>query len=63
MSRDLPTRNFKWMTDGELTNWKDRCEKDGVESILQVDLEYPDELHDLHNGYPLAPENIIPTCT
>jgi len=22
--------------------------------------EYPDELHDLHNGYPLAPEHIIP---
>ena len=23
-------------------------------------LEYPAELHDLHNDYPLAPENIIP---
>ena len=26
--------------------------------ILQVDLEYPKELHHLHNDYPLAPENI-----
>ena len=26
--------------------------------ILQVDLEYPDELHVLHNDYPLAPEKL-----
>ena len=24
--------------------------------ILEVDLEYPDELHELYNDYPLAPE-------
>ena len=27
-------------------------------SILEVDLEYPKELHDLHNDYPLAVEKI-----
>ena len=26
--------------------------------ILEVDPEYPSELHDLHNDYPLAPEKI-----
>ena len=26
--------------------------------ILEVDLEYPTELHDLHNDYPLGPEKV-----
>ena len=26
--------------------------------ILEVDLEYPEELRELHNDYPLAPDKI-----
>ena len=26
--------------------------------LLEVNLEYPDELHELHNDYPLAPEKL-----
>lgn len=26
--------------------------------ILEVDLEYPEEIHNLHNDYPLGPEKI-----
>ena len=24
--------------------------------ILEIDLEYPEKLHDIHNDYPLAPD-------
>ena len=27
--------------------------------MLECDIEYPDNLHDLHNDYPLAPEKIV----
>ena len=29
--------------------------------ILEVDLEYPHNLHELHNDYPLAPEKVTLT--
>ena len=31
-------------------------EKSPIGYFLEVDLEDPDELHELHNDYPLAPE-------
>ena len=33
-------------------------EKRSIGYFLKVDLEYPDELHKLHNDFPLAPEKI-----
>ena len=33
-------------------------EKGPIGYFFEVDLEYPDELHELHNDYPLAPEKI-----
>ena len=33
-------------------------EKSLIGYLLEVDLEYPDELHKLHNDYPLAPEKL-----
>ena len=53
MSKLLPTHGFKWMKMDELETWElHSC-------ILEVDLEYPKSLHDLHNDYPLAPEQIV----
>ena len=50
MSKKLPIGNFKWMKD--FNDWRN------IPCILEVDLEYPKELHELHNDYPLAPESI-----
>ena len=58
MSKPLPTDSFKWMTDEELENWSKVSNKKGKGCILEVDLEYPEKLHDEHNDYPLAPERL-----
>ena len=57
MSQYLPTGGFKWLNEKEvnLSKFDNEFEK-GL--ILEVDLEYPKELHDLHNDYPLAAEKI-----
>ena len=51
MSQRLPIGNFKWLNPEivNLGNYSEESEK-GV--ILEVDLEYPEELHHLHNDYP-----------
>ena len=61
MTEKLPTHGFKWLSSGEMENlfnnqivqvWeKTPC-------ILEVDLEYPEKLHDSHNDYPLCPERV-----
>ena len=52
MCKPLPTKWIEWMYEEELKDWESQpC-------ILEVDLEYPEKLHDLHNDYPLAPERI-----
>ena len=33
-------------------------ERNPIWYFLEYDLEYPDELHELHNDYPLAPEKL-----
>ena len=33
-------------------------ENSSIGNFLKVDFEYPDELHELHNDYPLAPKNL-----
>ena len=60
MSQYLPTGNFKWMSDKEISKMDlGKYKADGKKGlILEVDLEYSQELHDLHNDYPVTPEKL-----
>ena len=58
MSQPLPVSGFKWMSKSQIEKWEQFSNQEGCGCILEVDLEYPKELHDRHNDYPLAPERI-----
>lgn len=51
----LPTGGFKWLKQFTIRDLANLTER-GV--ILEVDLEYPEELHDFHNEYPVAAKKI-----
>ena len=58
MTQYLPYGGFKWLSKKEIDEFNLNLVKENssVGYILEVDLEYPSELYDLHNAYPLAPE-------
>ncbi|CAB4036937.1 Hypothetical predicted protein [Paramuricea clavata] len=58
MSQYLPSGNFKWEEDLESLNYKDFLGDSPRGLVLEVDLEYPSELHNLHKDYPLAPHKM-----
>ena len=60
MSQYLPTGGFRWMTQKQIdkTNLALYKEDSKKGLILEVDLKYPNKLHNLHNDYPLAPEKV-----
>ena len=60
MSKPLPTHGFRWLSRDEINRLDiDKLnEWDENGYILEVDLEYPAELHDKHNDYPLAAEHL-----
>src|SRR3989441_196512 len=60
----LPVSDFRWLSWPEM---KKLVYIDGIQSVpddaeigyaLEVDLHYPQHLHDKHNVYPLAPEHL-----
>ena len=61
MSEKLPTHGFKWLSCGEMEElFNNRVIQvwEKIPCILEVDLEYPENLHDLHNDYPFCPERV-----
>jgi len=63
MSEKLPTGNFNFLTPEEIANFRvqDIADDSKTGYVLECDLEYPDDLHESHNDYPLAPESILIT--
>src|SRR5690606_23052152 len=61
MANYLPYKNFKWESANEFDEEKIMKLEDesDIGYFFEVDLDYPKELHDLHNDYPLAPENLL----
>ena len=58
MSGYLLYGGFKWLKSVDNFDVNSISEKSPTGHILEVDLKYPDELHALHNDYPLAPEQL-----
>ena len=60
MSQYLSYGSFKWLSDEELNKIdQGKYKEDSREGlVLEVDLEYPKDLHELHNDYPSAPQKI-----
>ena len=60
MNQYLPHSGSKWLNQKEIY----RCDVNSIEEnsfigyILEDDLKYPKELHELHNDCPLAPEKL-----
>ena len=58
MSQYLPYGGFKWLSYEEINRFDVNAIEENSSNgyILQVGIEYSDELNDFHNDYPLAPE-------
>ena len=61
MSKYLPYREFEWLKTVDKLDVMSINEKSDVGYVLEVDRKYPDELHNLHNDYPLTPEKLSVT--
>ena len=61
MSEYLLYGEFEWLKNVDKFDVNLINKKSEIGYFLEVDLEYPDELHELHNDYPLAPEKLAVT--
>ena len=63
MSQPLPTGDFRFLTEDEIDKLDilNVPDEHPTGYILEVDLEYPHCIHELHNDYPLPPEKVLIT--
>ena len=58
MSEYLPYGESKCIKNVDKFDVDLISKKGEIECFLEVDLEHPDNLNELHNDYPLAPEKL-----
>ena len=56
MTEYLLYGEFKWLKNVDRFDVNSVSKKSKIGYFIEVDLEYPDNLHKLHNDYPSAPE-------
>ena len=63
MSEPQPCSEFEWLNNEQIDKFDITQIPDETETgyILEVNLDYPPELHNLHSDYPLAPESTLIT--
>nr|XP_022902995.1 uncharacterized protein LOC111415503 [Onthophagus taurus] len=61
MSQFMPVSNFKWLPENDIQNldFNNIPDNSDFGYILDVDIEYPEAFHDLHNDLPFLTENLI----
>ena len=55
----IPYGGFKWLRNVDGFDVTVIGKNNRIGYILKVDLEYPNNLHELHNDYTLAPDKIV----
>ena len=61
--KKLPVNGFRWLDSDEINEINEEFIKNYNENnkkgyILEVDVKYPKELHDLHSELPFLPERM-----
>ncbi|XP_066603662.1 uncharacterized protein [Prorops nasuta] len=60
MSQALPFGQFEWVENCENFNVNDYADDSDKGYIIEVDLSYPEKIHDLQRDLPMCPENKKP---
>ena len=61
MCKKLPVSDFKWVDDLSIftEDFIKNCDEDSYRGyLLEVDVEYPKDLHKLHSDLPFLPERM-----
>ena len=59
MNEYLPYCRLEWLKNIDKFDIMSISDKSPMRYFLEADLEYPEQLHQLHNDFPLAPENLL----